>query len=193
MGKKGVLTCSFCGKKLDSLYINAWECDHCKKIFCNDHEHWENHNCKKDGNKIGESEKRTRLKYKPANFGKRVVAHFVDGGVNFSIIFLFSYLSLYFDLVGLIYIDAVIIIIYFLIRDGIFGDGKSIGKRLLGIKVVDYNNGKPCTIKQSIIRNIAWYIPFFQIIEPIKILTDQQNRRFGDEFANTVVIENRKK
>jgi ribosomal protein L37AE/L43A len=45
--KEKKLVCSFCSKKLDALYFDAWRCEYCGKIFCSSHINWKNHKCKK--------------------------------------------------------------------------------------------------------------------------------------------------
>jgi hypothetical protein len=95
-------------------------------------------------------------------------------------------------------------LVYLLIGDGLF-DGRSIGKKLLNIKVVLMGTGGPGSFKESILRNstlalgfFLWVIPwigwvFIFIIsafECILILGSKDGTRFGDEIAKTVVVEN---
>ena len=102
-------------------------------------------------------------------------------------------------------------ITYLLIADGLFG-GMSIGKKLIGLKVVLINSGKPCGYKESILRNFIFAIGLllfgllreipllgwvFSIIVPVLILSveglillgSENGMRFGDEIAKTRVIE----
>ena len=73
---------------------------------------------------------------------------------------------------------------YFLLRDGFHGG--SLGKRLMGITVVDVKTGAPCNKKQSFFRNLLLMllgaldlvIPFFR----------KNGRRIGDDVAGTVVV-----
>jgi uncharacterized RDD family membrane protein YckC len=46
-------------------------------------------------------------------------------------------------------------------------DGQSIGKKLMGFKVVSLEDGKPCTMKQSVIRNLPFSVPLFLAIIPL--------------------------
>ncbi len=77
---------------------------------------------------------------------------------------------------------------YFLLRDGL--PGSSLGKRLMGIAVVDVKTGAPCSKKQSFLRNLLLMvlgaldlvIPFFR----------QNGRRIGDDVAGTVVVSRAK-
>ncbi len=106
-------------------------------------------------------------------------------------------------------------IAYLLIADGLF-EGRSIGKRLMGLRVVIRNadTKAACSFKESIIRNFPFgigYILFgvlkgipligwiFAIIilsvivifEGLIILGNEKGIRFGDEIAKTQVIEER--
>ncbi|UCG90607.1 MAG: RDD family protein [Candidatus Heimdallarchaeota archaeon] len=75
---------------------------------------------------------------------------------------------------------------YNFIKDGI-REGQSIGKGLMGMRVVDFQTGMPATIGQSFIRNCCpgcldgccCYLV---------ALMDQDGRRIGDQAAGTVVI-----
>lgn len=102
---------------------------------------------------------------------------------------------------------------YLLIGDGLFG-GRSVGKKLIGLKVIYYNGNiiTPCTFKESIIRNFpfaAGYIAFgilrripliggiisFIVIivtllfEGLIMIGSEKGSRFGDELAKTQVVE----
>jgi uncharacterized RDD family membrane protein YckC len=92
---------------------------------------------------------------------------------------------------------------YLLIGDGLF-DGRSFGKKLIGLRVVSADTNTPCTFRDSILRNsilgigflfykvlwLGWIlIIIISIIEFIILLGSKDGKRFGDEIAKTVVIE----
>jgi uncharacterized RDD family membrane protein YckC len=92
---------------------------------------------------------------------------------------------------------------YLLIGDGLF-DGRSLGKKLIGIKVVSADTNTPCTFRDSILRNstlgigflfykvlwLGWIlIILISAVEFIILLGSKDGKRFGDEIAKTVVIE----
>ncbi|MGD0886410.1 MAG: RDD family protein [Thermodesulfovibrionales bacterium] len=92
---------------------------------------------------------------------------------------------------------------YLLISDGLF-DGRSIGKRLMGLGVVSTVTGAPCSMKQSILRNaplgaglllyrvplIGWiFIVIISSVEFLILLGSKEGMRLGDELAKTLVIE----
>jgi uncharacterized RDD family membrane protein YckC len=96
-------------------------------------------------------------------------------------------------------------LLYLLIGDGLF-EGKSIGKRLLGLKVVLHEGGGACTFSASAIRNlilvvgyVLMLIPLIGFIFPLVIIFlegilmigSDRGLRFGDELAKTQVIEER--
>lgn len=92
---------------------------------------------------------------------------------------------------------------YLLLGDGFF-DGRSIGKKLIKLRVVSAVTNEPCTFRDSILRNstlaagyILWIVPWFgwifilliSALEFILILGSRDGKRLGDEFAKTVVLE----
>ncbi len=91
---------------------------------------------------------------------------------------------------------------YLLISDGLF-DGRSIGKLLIGLRVVSAA-GEPCSMRESIMRNaplgaglllykipwIGWiFLVFISAVEFLILLGSKNGMRFGDELAGTLVIE----
>ncbi|OGW40437.1 MAG: hypothetical protein A2Y97_02660 [Nitrospirae bacterium RBG_13_39_12] len=95
---------------------------------------------------------------------------------------------------------------YLLIGDALL-DGRSFGKALIKIRVVAADTNTPCTLRDSILRNITfgigfllYYIPLFgwifimiiSVLEFIVLLGSRNGMRIGDEIANTIVIESSK-
>jgi uncharacterized RDD family membrane protein YckC len=92
---------------------------------------------------------------------------------------------------------------YILIADG-FADGRSIGKRLIGLQTVLPDRREAAGFRESIIRNlpfavaqVAFAVPYVGWIvsaaiialEAILILGNEQGRRLGDEVAGTQVLD----
>jgi uncharacterized RDD family membrane protein YckC len=92
---------------------------------------------------------------------------------------------------------------YLLLSDGLF-DGRSIGKKLIKLKVVSSDTQQSCTFRGSILRNstfglgyLLWLIPWIgwvfiiiiSLLELILALGSSEGKRLGDEFAGTSVIE----
>lgn len=91
---------------------------------------------------------------------------------------------------------------YLLIGDGLF-DGRSLGKKLIGLKVISVDTNKPCSFKDSILRNstfaigyLLYKIPWFgwifivivSVFEFIILLGSKERMRLGDEIAKTKVV-----
>lgn len=49
---------------------------------------------------------------------------------------------------------------YIAVCDAIQG-GQSVGKKFIGIKVISLEDGQPCSLKQSFIRNLPFLVPIF--------------------------------
>jgi uncharacterized RDD family membrane protein YckC len=92
---------------------------------------------------------------------------------------------------------------YLLIGDALFGGG-SLGKKLIGLRVVSAENLSSCTFRDSILRNslfgigyivsrMLWlgWIAFGAIVvfEFIVLLGSRDQLRAGDEIAGTLVVE----
>lgn len=93
--------------------------------------------------------------------------------------------------------------VYILLRDGLFG-GKSLGKKILGLKTINLEKNQNANFVDSILRNltlafayilmlipvIGWIAaPIIIITEALFILSDEKGIRFGDRLANTQVTE----
>ena len=87
-----------------------------------------------------------------------------------------------------VFILLIPMVVYVLIRDGLFG-GRSIGKKLMGLRVVNVKSNKPCSIKDSVLRNITLLVPVLGFIEMLMPLVDANGLRFGDKIAGTQVTE----
>lgn len=130
-----------------------------------------------------------------ATFLERASAKFID--MAFALI-LASILSPIGPAVGLV---------YSLIADGLM-EGRSIGKMLVGIRVIDTTNNKPCSIHKSILRNIPFGFAMLMFIVPVIglflfifigltvvgvetyfLYTDLGSMRIGDTLADTLVVK----
>jgi len=129
--------------------------------------------------------------YQPAGLLKRLVAFAIDFSLTATFIslllFIFPDLSLLFVYAWLFYI---------LLKDTL--NGQSLGKLILGLKVVDVNDQtKPCNLIQSIKRNLlllaSLMIPLGAIFIAFQIQNRKDKRRWGDGFAETIVLDLNKK
>ncbi|WP_194790695.1 RDD family protein [Pseudomonas sp. UFMG81] len=73
---------------------------------------------------------------------------------------------------------------YYLFSDAL-PNGQSVGKKLLGMCVIDERSYLNCNIAQSFVRNIT--TPFLSIFDWIFIFFGSR-KRLGDMLANTIVI-----
>ena len=81
---------------------------------------------------------------------------------------------------------------YWLIRDGLF-EGQSIGKRLMGLKVVAGKDRTRCTLQTSVVRNLLWAVPFVNVVTAVTgwhaLFHDPAGRHWGDRLAETWVVK----
>ena len=129
--------------------------------------------------------------------GRRLVATIVDGiiiGILFGVIsgiFLVQQdaMSDSFELLGTSNIAAIVVfIVYYAALEAT--TGATIGKRLLGLRVVMVD-GAPVDGASSIIRNVLRIVdilPGFYLLGAIFVWSTEKNQRIGDLGANTVVI-----
>ncbi len=102
-------------------------------------------------------------------------------------------------------------LLYLLIGDGFF-EGQSLGKKLIGLKVITIPDEKKAEFKESIIRNsflalaigfaIIPFVGFFLmftvglfifVVEGYYVLTNPAGERLGDRLAFTRVIDVKQK
>ncbi|MFH1699397.1 MAG: RDD family protein [Candidatus Zixiibacteriota bacterium] len=82
----------------------------------------------------------------------------------------------------------IVIVSYFVLLEGYLG--ATLGKFLVGIRVIDYDGQKPGLVK-SLIRNILRAVdslPILNIAGVILILRSDECARFGDRIAGTRVV-----
>jgi uncharacterized RDD family membrane protein YckC len=117
---------------------------------------------------------------------QRVAAQFLDGIVAGApaIVAFISSAVLPRPSVVLILLCALFGLLYTLFADGLEG-GQSLGKRLVGIRVVSAETGRPCTFGQSFVRNLL-----LMILGPIDwvFILGERHQRLGDKAAGTMVI-----
>lgn len=84
--------------------------------------------------------------------------------------------------------------VYIVFRDGLF-DGQSIGKKILGIRVV-HMDGRPISYVDSSFRNVLFiFYPIYAltaaviVVEALVSLRDPQRRRLGDRIGKTCVVQ----
>lgn len=91
-----------------------------------------------------------------------------------------------FQNIGYILIFMLLVFLYpitFVFRDVIF-KGRSIGKRIFRLYVLDKNTNEPASVKHRIIRNLFFFI--YPIDGIILIATKES---IGDKAVNTIVVK----
>lgn len=94
-------------------------------------------------------------------------------------------------------------LVYLLIGDGLF-DGRSVGKRIIRLRVVSLPTGRGSSFKESVVRNITLFFPLllynipllgwiFAVVvlalEFLLMLGNGDGMRLGDDLAQTKVVE----
>ncbi len=82
----------------------------------------------------------------------------------------------------------VIVVAYYILLEGYLG--QTVGKMLLGIKVVRENASGAPGLKAATIRTLLRLIDgfFFYAVAFVSVLVSSQNQRLGDMAANTLVV-----
>lgn len=68
--------------------------------------------------------------------------------------------------------------------------GRRPGKAAMGLVVVT-EDGRPCTLEASVLRNLLWVVDqigFFPVVVALLVFVTERNQRVGDLAANTVVV-----
>lgn len=155
------------------------------------------------------------LEFKLANFGKRVLAWFIDLMVICAydyVIAKFVFDTLHLEMRESIVMDILLLVLpvmAYQLAFEIFFNGQTIGKKITGIKIIDSEGQEP-TWGQYLIRwtlAIGNYfiflmplfiisnpfsiigVAFFYIPDVITILASKKSQRIGDLAAGTVVID----
>lgn len=145
-----------------------------------------------EGGKSGkrtQSARRQGSPYPKAEFVPRVVARLIDLAIASAFLLVFSPLNV---LLG---------VAYLLFADGL-PHGQSIGKRLMGLRVVHIPTRTPASFVHSLVRNLPIAVlfalnPLFAALMAVPVLgfelymvmTDALGIRIGDIFSDTQVID----
>ena len=122
--------------------------------------------------------------HKPARL-RRMAAFLVDFYGSVALAFIVAFLGVLLLPVLEIYIAMFCVIFaigYLFCRDWLLS-GRSIGKRLCGLSVVDRDTHCPATIRQLLLKNLCYYIFPFDAL--VLILT---GRSIGERISKTAVI-----
>ena len=118
----------------------------------------------------------------------RAMAALIDSFYFFCLLLLVSAIQWLFNIESSV--GAIVFFLYwfyFLIKDGL-PNGQSFGKKSMQIKVVSIRTGKNCSLLQSLVRNIVFFIPVLSIADLLWI-GRYERQRIGDVLAGTIVID----
>jgi uncharacterized RDD family membrane protein YckC len=149
------------------------------------------------------------LQFQLAGLGSRAAAFILDqlilSAVNIILFIIFLLVTKGMSSVGIFQHSeslplAIIIVLYFIINWGyffvfeFFSGGKTIGKKVLGIRVIQ-ENGHSLTLLSSFIRNLLRLIdalPVSYFLGFIMMFFHPKHKRIGDLVAGTIVVHERK-
>jgi uncharacterized RDD family membrane protein YckC len=116
---------------------------------------------------------------------QRLLGQILDGFVALAPIVAASIVGAVSDALSAVLTTAGIVwaIGYLFLADGLPG-GQSLGKRWLGMAVLDAETGRPCSFGQSLVRNLL-----LTILGPLDwiFIFGERHQRLGDKLANTIV------
>jgi len=115
----------------------------------------------------------------PATAGQRFLACLLDGIV--------AGVPAFIPVIGWIWA-----ILYIWTKDALpFLGGQSIGKKVVGLRVIHLETGKPIKgdYGAAITRQLSLAIPFFGFVDACMVFSSE-SRRFGDKWAGTIVVKN---
>lgn len=105
-------------------------------------------------------------------------------------------------------LGIILSVIYIAVADSL-NNGQSLGKKFMGFAVISLEDGKPCTVKQSAVRNLPFIIPLVLAVIPLwgwiigsllgivlcafelyLLFKLDSGHRLGDVMADTSVMSN---
>jgi uncharacterized RDD family membrane protein YckC len=119
-----------------------------------------------------------------ASFGRRLVAALIDGII---IGIVYGVLAAIFGSSGN-FLGLLVSLVYFTAFEGSTA-GQTLGKRALGIRVIDFDRGGPIGYGRAFIRWIGRIVSSVAVfIGYLWMLWDKERQTWHDKFANAVVV-----
>ena len=134
--------------------------------------------------------------FKKVILPQRIKSDVVDGAISASLMLVplyvvyvcADYLPEPFHRLSLVGIPVALI--YVIFRDSI-GKGTSIGKRALGLVIVDLQTGQPCNGKRVLARNIIDIVPLVDLVDFLLTCLDKAGQKIMDKVLGIQVTERR--
>lgn len=124
-----------------------------------------------------------------AGLGRRLAGQWIDSAITFSLLFVVGraaeFVGVSPSAVGILAFGSAAA--YYLFSDAM-PNGQSVGKKLLGMSVIDERSYLDCNLYQSFMRNMT--TPILNIFDWIFIFFGSR-KRLGDMLASTIVIRSR--
>ncbi len=150
------------------------------------------------------------LAMEPAGLGSRFIAALLDALIQYAVLFLFYLVGMpiaiaaisregsWSETTGFLIIAILLVgtgLLFFLYKLLLeaFWNGQTVGKRVIGIRVVQAN-GMPAGFLTIAIRNllrIVDYLPGYYIVGAVCVLATNKKQRLGDMAAGTIVVRDR--
>lgn len=138
------------------------------------------------------------VEYELANAGERILGRILDGillaAYLMVIIFIVigaSQVFTYFERVGWMMILFMLPIVFYDLACEILFNGQSLGKKIMGIKVISLSGGQP-TLSQYFNRWLFRLVDFsfsFSLCALIMVLVTEKRQRLGDLIAGTTLVK----
>ena len=121
---------------------------------------------------------------------QRFIAAFIDGVVAYIPLIILGIVSYKLAVIGYLIAIAYILTKDALPETGGFLGGQSIGKKLMGIKVIKEDTGTSIVgdYGAAITRQVSLMIPLFGLVDALMVFSDE-GKRFGDKWAKTIVVK----
>ena len=138
--------------------------------------------------------------YPKARVGARLLAYIIDMVIGIMLPLVAAGIGMASSRGSLTFINILLLIssvawaIYYTFTKDAYDEGRSIGKRAMGLMVVNITTNEPCSTGESALRallkGLLNAVPFIGwLIEPLFIVVSDNGRRVGDLVASTQVIE----
>lgn len=124
-----------------------------------------------------------------AGFWLRLLAHVIDWILILSALHIFSRAipNVYFALGRWApYLNSLFAFLYFVLFNGPFGRGRTLGKLIIGIRVTDYA-GEGISYRQALIRTVVLY-PLFVTVPLMEVILGHSHSEMGDYIQRLVTV-----
>ncbi len=140
------------------------------------------------------------LRFETASVGSRAMAQVVDAAVRGGVLWVAAIVGSIFGgpdntpRAVLLYLTGFFVIFGYPVLAEVIWDGRTVGKRVVGLRVVTTLGG-PVRFRQAAIRSILSLVDFFfpplGVTATVAVLLSKRDQRLGDMLAGTLVLRER--